>query len=117
MILYEEEHCIRGRPPGAITALFRQGLAGRRRVREIEELRGAIHATETTLASARPGDLVLVQVDLVDETIELVRRLVASGAAREIDFCEAEALARTKPVPFAEKPVQGKVARAVVTGG
>jgi cyanophycin synthetase len=105
VILYEEEHCTRGRSPGQIISLFRQGLAGRRRVRQIDEVQGAINAIQTTLGLARPGDLVLVQVDLVDETIELVRQLLASGVGREIDFSEALRLAQAGVVPFSEKPV------------
>ena len=90
VIIYEEEHCIRGRAPGEINALFRKGLAGRRRVRHIEEVQGAIASLEHALATARPGELLLVQVDLVDETIELMRRHLQSGAScRQIDLREA----------------------------
>jgi cyanophycin synthetase len=116
VVLYEEEHCTRGRSPGQIIALFRQGLAGRRRARQIDEVRGAINAIQTTLGSARPGDLVLVQVDLVDETVELVRRLLASGAGREIDFSEALLLAHAGAVPFSEKLVQEEASHAIVAG-
>jgi len=90
VILYEEENCIRGRPPGEINAIFRQGLAGRRRVKHIEEVQGAIAALEYALASARPGELLLIQVDLVDDTMELMQRYLESGTScRQIDFREA----------------------------
>jgi cyanophycin synthetase len=99
VILYEEEHCARGRRDGEIIGLFRRGLSGRRRVKTIEEVRGAVRAVQVALESARPGELLLVQVDRVDETVELVRRLLASGAAvREIDFREALAAARPAEV-------------------
>jgi cyanophycin synthetase len=116
VILYEEEQCIRGRPPGQIVALFRQGMAGRRRVCQIDEVRGALNAIQTTLRSARPGDLVLVQVDLVEETIELVRQLLASSAAREIDFSEALRLAQAGAVPFSEKPVLEEASHPIAAG-
>jgi cyanophycin synthetase len=116
VILYEEEYCIRGRPPGQIISLFRQGLAGRRRVRQIDEVRGAINAIQTTLGAARRGDLVLVQVDIVDETIELMRQLLASGVAREIDFSEALRLAQAGAVPFSEKPVRKEASHAIIAG-
>jgi cyanophycin synthetase len=116
VILYEEEYCIRGRPPGQIISLFRQGLAGRRRVSQIDEVRGAINAIQTTLGAARPGDLLLVQVDIVDETIELVRRLLASGVAREIDFSEAVGLAQAGAVPFSEEFVLEKANHAIIAG-
>jgi cyanophycin synthetase len=94
VILYEEEHCIRGRKEGEIPRLLRQGLAGRRRVREIEEVKGAVKAAEFAMESVRPGELLLVQVDLVDETLDLLRRYLRSGVmAREIDLSEASALA------------------------
>ena len=100
VILYEEENCIRGRPWGEINAYFRQGLAGRRRVKHIEEVQGAMQALEHALATSRPGELLLVQVDLVDETIELMHRYLESGAScRQIDFREALALSRPRRRP------------------
>jgi cyanophycin synthetase len=102
VILYEEENCIRGRAPGEINGLFRQGLAGRRRVKHIEEVQGAIRAFEHALATARPGELVLIQVDLVDETIELLRqRLVSELSCRQIDLREAMAPSRPRRRPTA----------------
>jgi cyanophycin synthetase len=97
VILYEEENCIRGRAPGEINALFRQGLAGRRRVKHIEEVQGAIASLEHALASARPGELLLIQVDLVDETMEMMHRYLESGSCcRQIDFRQALALSRPR---------------------
>jgi UDP-N-acetylmuramyl tripeptide synthase len=90
VILYEEVNCIRGRAWGEISAIFRKGLVGRRRVKHIEEVQGAIPALEHALATARPGELLLIQVDLVDETMELMHRYLESGnLCRQIDFREA----------------------------
>jgi cyanophycin synthetase len=93
VILYED-HYLRGRKEGEIIALFRKGLAGGRRVSTVEEVRGAVKAMEVGLAAARPGDLLLVQADVIDETIDFFQRQLASGAAhgREIDFREALAV-------------------------
>jgi cyanophycin synthetase len=100
VILFEEENCIRGRAWGEINAIFRKGLDGRRRVKHIEEVQGAIAALEHALASARPGELLLVQVDLVDDTMELMRRyLEADGFCRQITFREALALSRSRRRP------------------
>jgi cyanophycin synthetase len=97
VVLYEEEHCIRGRKHGEINALFHQGLAGRRRIKQIEEVEGALKAVEHALATAKPGELVLIQVDLVDETISLIRQhLEAEPSCRQIDFREALALTRPR---------------------
>jgi len=95
VILYEEENCIRGRKAGEISGLFRQGMAGRSRVKEIEDVQGAVRAAVVALESARPGELVLIQVDLVDETIDLVRKYLGSGVnGREIKLSELMAGSR-----------------------
>jgi cyanophycin synthetase len=99
VVLYEDPNCNRNRKDGEIFALFRQGLAGGARVGCIEQVQGAVKAVEHALNTARPGELVLAQVDLVDETIGLVRRaLAAGGHAREIDLREAIALGRPEPM-------------------
>jgi cyanophycin synthetase len=99
VVLFEEEKTNRGRKDGEIIALFRRGLTGRRRVRKIEEVQGAVKAVEVALASARPGELLLVQVDQVDETMELMRRyLDFSRSVREIDFREAMSASRASKV-------------------
>ena len=90
VILFEDPHCIRGRKPMEISNLFRQGMAAGKRVREIEEIDGAVKSVEVALASVGPGDLLLVQVDLVDETVALIKRQFTSqGEGREIDLQEA----------------------------
>jgi cyanophycin synthetase len=100
VILYEEENCIRGRAPGEIHAIFRKGLDCRRRVKHIEEVSGALAAFEHALATARPGELLLIQVDLVDETMELMRRHLESGAfCRQIDLREAMYPSRSRRRP------------------
>jgi cyanophycin synthetase len=93
VLIFDEEECLRGRKEGEIPALLRRGIAGRRRVRDIQEIKGAVRAVEVALQTVRPGDLVLVQVDRVDETVELLHRyLAAGGNAREIDLSEAAAM-------------------------
>jgi UDP-N-acetylmuramyl tripeptide synthase len=108
VILYEEENCIRGRAPGEINALFRQGLSGRRRVKHVEEVEGAIQALEYALASARPGELLLIQVDLVDETMALMHRYLESGSScRQIDF--REAMYSSRPRRRSTSIAQGRI--------
>jgi len=77
VILYED-HYTRGRADGEIIALFRKGLASGARVKEIEEVRGAVAAVEAALRSAQPGELLLVQADTIDETVDFVRRYLDS---------------------------------------
>jgi hypothetical protein len=47
----------------------------------------------------QPGELLLVQADVVDETIEYLKSLVtAEVAIRQIDLCDALAPAAPRPV-------------------
>jgi cyanophycin synthetase len=89
VILYED-HYLRGRPQGEIMKLFRQGLAEGSRVSEIQEVLGAVKAIETSLDMLQPGDLLLLQADVIDETVEYVKRYLASHkAGRELGVVEA----------------------------
>src|SRR5262249_10074680 len=99
VILYED-HYVRGRQQGEIMALFRKGLEAGGRVTEVLEVRGAIKALETAIRQARPGDLMLLQADEIDETVNYVRNYLASGnGGREIPFREAVALGQPGPEP------------------
>jgi cyanophycin synthetase len=106
VVVFEEDNCIRGRKAGEIFRLFRQGLAGGGRVREVQEVTGNVRAAEVALDSVQPGELVLIQVDVIDETINLVRRYRdGNGGSREIDFGEAVALSRAGRTPAAAAAV------------
>jgi cyanophycin synthetase len=74
-----EDNYTRGRPDGEIMALLRRGLAAGTRVRAVAEFRGALAAVEAALQAVGPGDLLLIQADLVEETLDCVRR---HGAVR-----------------------------------
>jgi cyanophycin synthetase len=88
-ILYED-HYIRGRNPGDITRLIRQGMETGSRMTDVVEIKGAIKAVELALRSVQPGDLLLIQADEVDETVEFVKRyLAADPTSREIVLAEA----------------------------
>jgi cyanophycin synthetase len=81
VVIYED-HYLRGRVPGEITRLFRQGLASATRTREIVEIAGATLAAEAALAAAEPGELVLLQADTIDETVLWLRGYLQALAAR-----------------------------------
>ena len=93
VILYED-HYLRGRAAGEIIRLFRNGVEKGQRVRQIDEIRGADAAVEFALRGANPGDLLLVQADTVDETVQFIRRYL-------------EAIA---PEPVLEEPIAAPVA-------
>jgi len=77
-VLYEDA-CQRGRADGETLRLLREGMAGAKRLREIEEVRGEFIAIDTALASLQPGDLCLILIDQVDEALAHIARRVAEG--------------------------------------
>lgn len=67
-----------GRAEGEITTLFRQGLAAGTRTTEVLEINQSHRAVETALGLLQAGDLLVVQPDDIEETLEIVKRF-ASG--------------------------------------
>jgi len=89
VVLFEDQY-VRGRPQGEIIRLFRQGLSGRARVSDVSDFQGALKATETVLRVARPGDLLVIQADDIDTTMDFIHRYLGTNAdAREIGLTEA----------------------------
>jgi cyanophycin synthetase len=77
-VLYQDA-CQRGRADGEVLGLLRQGLAGAKRTKEIEEIRGEFVAIDTALARLQPGDLCLILVDQVEEALaHIVQRISES---------------------------------------
>ncbi len=89
-VLLYEDHYLRGRAEGEIMTLFRQGLSDGERVADIQEFRGNIRAIESALRHVRSGELLVVQADKIDETMDFLHKfLAASGNGHEIDLLEA----------------------------
>jgi cyanophycin synthetase len=90
VILYED-HYVRGRQPGEIMTRFKEGLQRGSRVEFVQEIFGAVKGIETALAALQPGDLLLLQADTIDETVDYVRKYLAAnhGSARQITLAEA----------------------------
>ena len=79
--LYEGDY-VRGRKPGEIMQLIEQGLTelnGSSRTRRIESIQGHLKAVDLALASAKSGDLVMIQADTADETVEHLRGKLTPG--------------------------------------
>jgi len=75
VVLYEG-HYLRGREQGEIIKLFRNGMAslnGDGRTSEIIEIFGATRAIDVGLQSLRKGELLVIQADVVDETIQHIQ--------------------------------------------
>ncbi len=89
VFLYEDQYT-RGRASGEIMALFRRGLARGPRVGDVAEYLGFFKAVEAALGAVRVGDLLILQADVIDDTIEYVQKVLATGVpGREIDLTEA----------------------------
>lgn len=71
--LYEGDY-VRGRPAGDIMRLLAQGLAGSSRCQRVESITGHLNAVDLAMASARAGDLVMIQADTADETVQHLRQ-------------------------------------------
>ena len=72
VILYEDTD-LYGRPPGAITALLKEGIAASRRVQRIEEIQGGLNAMRHALETVEPGELLLAQAHLADPTVDFLK--------------------------------------------
>ncbi len=89
VILYED-HYLRGRKPGEITALFEKGLAEGGRAKEVVAVQGWATAVEKVLERIKPGDLVLLQADTIDGAVEILKRhLSTDAAAHEVNLKDA----------------------------
>ncbi len=74
VILYEGSYS-RGRKPGDIVQLFREGLALGARVREKQWFSSWRESVTHALSTVMPEELILIQADVVDETIEYFNQL------------------------------------------
>lgn len=102
IILYEDQY-LRGRKPGEIAAIFKQGMDGGKRVKEIYEVTGWPNAVDRALKLIKAGDLMLLQADSIDETVQYLQRAIEhENLGREIDMDSAldtnEAPAKTAPM-------------------
>ena len=79
VILFQDA-CQRGRADGEVLQLLRDGLVDAKRTRSIEEVRGEFLAIDTALDRLQPGDLCLVLVDQVSESLaHLAGRVAEPG--------------------------------------
>jgi cyanophycin synthetase len=67
--LYEGDY-VRGRESGEIMRLLANGLGNATRTQRVESIQGHLKAVDLAIASAKPGDLVMIQADTADETVQ-----------------------------------------------
>jgi cyanophycin synthetase len=77
-VLLYEDHYLRGRPSGEIIGLLRAGLANSRRVREMNAFHTWTGAADAALRLVRPGELLLVQADVVDQAVDYLKAFLTS---------------------------------------
>ncbi len=77
-VLLYEDHYLRGRPPGEIIGLLRAGLANARRIKEMTAYNAWTSAADAALRLVRPGELLLVQADVVDQAVDYLRAFLAN---------------------------------------
>lgn len=61
---------VRGRESGEIMRLIATGLEGSERTKRVECILGHLKAVDLALTSAKAGDLVMIQADTADETVQ-----------------------------------------------
>lgn len=89
VILYEG-HYMRGRQKGEIITLFRKGMRGTSRVSQIIEIYGATDAMDEGLKFLRPDELVIIQADVVDETIAHLKEFLSQHAPSTLRRCSTK---------------------------
>jgi cyanophycin synthetase len=78
VLLYQDQ-CQRGRADGEVVALLRQGLTDAPRTSHVDEINGEFIAIDKALARLQPGDLCLVLVDQVEESLAHIAKRVAEA--------------------------------------
>jgi cyanophycin synthetase len=73
-----EDTCTRGRPDGVVIALLREGLSHSQRVSGIYDTRGEAVAVEEGLSRLQPGDLLFIQTDKVEVSLEAAQNYLAT---------------------------------------
>ena len=78
VILYQDA-CQRGRADGEVLGLLRQGLEGASRTRNIDQITGEFIAIDTAMDRLQDGDLCLILVDQVEESLRHIANRIAAG--------------------------------------
>ena len=78
VILYQDD-CQRGRADGEVLALLRDGLTNASRTKRSEEIRGEFAAIDTALSRLDFGDLCLILIDRIDESLAHIAKRIAEG--------------------------------------
>ena len=78
VVLFEDQ-CQRGRKDGEVIALLREGLANARRTTSSSEIHGEFLAIDTAMDKLQAGELCLILVDQVEESMAYIAAKVQAG--------------------------------------
>jgi cyanophycin synthetase len=77
-----EDQCTRGRPDGEIIRMMREGFGAEHGARTIVQASGELAAIGAALASLKPGELLLCQVDQVELALDYVTGIVRQSESQ-----------------------------------
>ena len=75
VILYQDA-CQRGREDGEVLKLLQEGLVGATRVKQVKEIHGEFLAIDTALNEVSEGDICLILIDQVAESLAYLKEKV-----------------------------------------
>ncbi|MBK7353789.1 MAG: cyanophycin synthetase [Nitrosomonas sp.] len=78
IVLYQDQ-CQRGRSDGEVLGLLREGLEHAKRVSKVREIHGEFKAIDTALTNLQAGELCLILVDQVEQSLNHIRERVAAA--------------------------------------
>ena len=78
VILYQDA-CQRGRVDGEVVGLLRSGLKNAKRTKNISEITGEFIAIDLALSKLTEGDLCLILVDQVEESLQHIAKRIQEG--------------------------------------
>lgn len=75
VILYQDQ-CQRGREDGEVLKLLQEGLVGTTQAKQVKEITGEFLAIDTALNDLSPGDICLILIDQVEESLAYLKEKV-----------------------------------------
>jgi cyanophycin synthetase len=75
VILYQDA-CQRGREDGEVLRLLQEGLVGATQAKQIKEIHGEFLAIDTALDEVSEGDVCLILIDQVEESLAYLKEKV-----------------------------------------
>lgn len=75
VILYQDQ-CQRGREDGEVLQLLQEGLVGTKKAKQVKEITGEFLAIDTALNDLSAGDICLILIDQVEESLTYLKQQV-----------------------------------------